>query len=88
MDPSMFHIPMCARCGEVYERCNHFQCAVINMTPAHATRVRARYALGKAHNPDHYDNTLKCMYLDEGFEPQRPGPSLEFYRDGKADQDA
>lgn len=66
----MSPIAMCSRCGEVYEGCRHFQCAMINLTPAHADRVRARYRIGQQFNPDH-DTT---SYLDEGFVPERPQP--------------
>lgn len=43
------------RCGKFYDRCKHINTAM-KMSPEHADRIKARYALGKMFNPDH-DNT-------------------------------
>ncbi len=41
----------CARCGEVLP-CTHINCSTVDDSE-HALRIRARYALGRVHNPDH-----------------------------------
>jgi phage FluMu protein Com len=54
----------CARCGQLYfasaawvsvkaMRCKHMNTADPDITPEHALRIQARYALGQRHNPDH-----------------------------------
>lgn len=43
----------CSRCGQHVLDCPHpFQLRRL-MHPEHAVRIRARYELGKAFNPDH-----------------------------------
>ena len=45
--------PRCARCGDWYPACPHTGTHVYDGTDDEAARVRARYALGRRHNPDH-----------------------------------
>ncbi|MDE2106576.1 MAG: hypothetical protein KGL39_55690 [Patescibacteria group bacterium] len=43
----------CARCGEIWVTCTHTGTAVEDMDDDEASRVKARYALGRHFNPDH-----------------------------------
>lgn len=43
----------CSRCGKRTEMCPHPYILSRIMDPAHAVRIRARYEIGKAFNPDH-----------------------------------
>lgn len=59
----------CKRCGEFYDHCKHtntYDCALAGgeITPEHAERIRARYAFGREHNPDHDT----ADYTDDGVE--------------------
>lgn len=58
----------CARCGDLFygNTCVHNGTAVEDMTDDEAARVRARYAIGKKHNPNHDETS----YRDRA-QPQR-----------------
>lgn len=43
----------CSRCGEKFWGCPHHGTLAYDITAAEAERIRARYALGKLHNPEH-----------------------------------
>jgi hypothetical protein len=47
------HGMRCSRCAEYYYGCPHVNTLTLDMSTEEATRVRARYAFGKLHNPDH-----------------------------------
>jgi hypothetical protein len=58
---------ICSRCGEPYTICPHLYTHRPDITPAHALRIKAAYAIGKRCNPDH-DTTsyfLQTMTRDE-----------------------
>ena len=48
-----WHLFRCARCGEQFQQCFHVNTAVKDMSDEEAARVKARYAFGQLHNPDH-----------------------------------
>lgn len=67
--------PYCRRCGEPPHKCRHgFTVGHHTTDPAHAARIRARYALGRIYNPDH-DTTsyTDCAYPDEASPNYRDG---------------
>jgi hypothetical protein len=45
----------CRRCGEIYMLCPHTNCTGGPIPDDHATRIRARYAIGKRFDPDNHD---------------------------------
>lgn len=57
----------CGRCGQPFMECPHWNTHRV-MDPEHAARTRARYLIGREHNPDH-DTT---DYSYEGPEENRP----------------
>lgn len=65
----------CARCGDLFygNTCVHNGTAVEDMTDDEAKRVRARYAFGKLHNPDHDTTSYRDQHYDHPIE-NRPSP--------------
>jgi hypothetical protein len=48
------NIARCARCGQPWPKCQHTDGLLTRtMSGEEVTRVKARYAFGKLHNPDH-----------------------------------
>lgn len=59
----------CSRCGGRYSICVHMNTHAYNIDPAHAERIKARYALGQTFAPPADWDT--ATFTDPGFVPNK-----------------
>jgi hypothetical protein len=73
---------VCECCGRRYSSCPHYATQAYNIDPAHAERIRARYAWAQQFGGEGFEETVidklrhnplstARSYADEGFVPIR-----------------